>query len=62
MKNTENKLLLIKSIRLAVMVIKIVCQYDDKCSKPYKGDRGPDAIYKFIENLLKEQKKLTRNN
>ena len=36
---------------------KIVCQYDDKYSKPYKGYRGPDAVYKLIENLLKDQKK-----
>ena len=35
---------------------KIVCQYDDKYSKPFKGYRGPDAVYKLIENLLKEQK------
>ena len=37
---------------------KIVCQYDDKYSKPYKGYRGPDAVYKLIENLLKEQKEI----
>ena len=37
---------------------KIVCQYDDKYSKTYKGCRGPDAVYKLIENLLKEQKEI----
>ena len=31
---------------------KILCQYDDKYSKPYKGYRGENAIYKLIENLL----------
>ena len=39
---------------------KIICQYDDKYSNPTKGDRGPDAIYKFIENLLKEQKEIKK--
>ena len=33
----------------------IVCQYDDKYSKPYKGYRGENAVYKLIENLLEEQ-------
>ena len=37
---------------------KTVFQYDDKYSKPYKGYRGPDAVYKLIENLLKEQKEI----
>ena len=37
---------------------KIVCQYDDTYSKPYKGYRGPDAVYKLMENLLKEQKEI----
>ena len=41
---------------------KIVCQYDDKYSKPYKGYRGPDAVYKLIENLLKEQKEIKEIN
>ena len=41
---------------------KIVCQYDDKYSKPYKGYTGPDAVYKFIENVLKEQKEIKKNN
>ena len=39
---------------------KLVCQYDDKYSKPYKGYRGPDAIYKLIENLLEEQKEIKK--
>ena len=29
---------------------KIVCPYDDKYSKPTKIYRGPDAVYKLIEN------------
>ena len=37
---------------------KLVCQYDDKYSRLYKGYRGPDAVYKLIENLLKEQKEI----
>ena len=41
---------------------KIVCQYDDKYSKPYKGYRGEHAIYKLIENLLEEQKEIKKNN
>ena len=36
---------------------KIVCQYDDKYSKPYAGYRGENAVYKLIENLLEEQKR-----
>ena len=39
---------------------KIVCQYDDKHSKPYKGYRGPDAVYELIENLLKNKKKFKK--
>ena len=35
---------------------KIVCQYDDKYSKPTKIYRGPDAVYELIRNLLKEEK------
>ena len=37
---------------------KIVCHYDDKYSKPSKIYRGPDAVYKLIENLLKEEKEI----
>ena len=37
---------------------KIVCQYDDKYSKLYKGYRGENAVYKLIENLLEEQKEI----
>ena len=39
---------------------KIVCQYDDKYSKHYEGYRAPDAVYKFIENLLKEPKEIKK--
>ena len=35
---------------------KIVCQYDDKYSKPANIYRGPDAVYKLIKNLLEEEK------
>ena len=40
---------------------KIVCQYDDKYSKPYKGYRE-NSVYKLIENLLEEQKEIRKNN
>ena len=36
---------------------KIVCQYDDKYSKPYKGYRGPDAFYKLIEKFIRRTKR-----
>ena len=39
---------------------KIVCQYDDKYSNPYKGYRGENAVYKLIENLLQEQKEIKK--
>ena len=39
---------------------KIVCQYNDKYSKPTKIYRGPDAVYKLIENLLEEQKEIKK--
>ena len=39
---------------------KIVCQYDDKYSKPYKSYRGENAVYKLIENLLEEQKEIKK--
>ena len=41
---------------------KIVCQYDDKYSKPYKGYRGENTVYKLIENLLEEQKEFKKIN
>ena len=37
---------------------KIVCKYDDKYSKPTKIYRGPDAVYKMIENLLEKEKEI----
>ena len=39
---------------------KIVCQYDDKYSKPTKIYRGPDAVYKLIKNLLLEEKEIQK--
>ena len=41
-------------------VYKIVCQYDDKYVKPYKGYRRENAydVYKLIENSLAEQKEI----
>ena len=39
---------------------KIVCQYDDKYSKPTKIYRAPDVVYKLIENLLKEEKEIQK--
>ena len=39
---------------------KIVCHYDDKYGKPYKGYRGENAVYKLIENLLEEQKEIKK--
>ena len=41
---------------------KIVCQYDDKYSKPYKGYRRENAVYKLIENLLDKQKEIKEIN
>ena len=39
---------------------KMVYQYDGKYSKPTKIYRGPDAVYKLIENLLKEEKEIQK--
>ena len=39
---------------------KIVCQYDDKYSKPTKIYRGPYAVYKLIKNLLEEEKEIQK--
>ena len=39
---------------------KIVCQYDDKYSKPYKDYRGPNAVYKLLEILLEEQEEIKK--
>ena len=33
---------------------KVVCCYDDKYTKPIKIYRGPKAVYKFMEAMLKE--------
>ena len=33
---------------------KIVCCYDDKYNKPVQIYRGENAVYKFMENMLKE--------
>ena len=35
---------------------KIVCCYDDKCSKPTTTYRGEKAVYKFMEAILEEVK------
>ena len=35
---------------------KVVCCYDDQYSKPLQLYRGPDAVYKFIERMLEEEK------
>ena len=35
---------------------KVVCCYDDKYSKPIHIYRGPKAVYKFLETMLKEVK------
>ena len=34
----------------------MVCCYHDKYSKPLELYRGPDAVYIFIERMLKEKK------
>ena len=34
---------------------KVVCCYDDKYTKPAQVYRGPNAVYKFIEAILKEE-------
>ena len=33
---------------------KVVCCYDDKYSKPVKVYRGKNAVYRFLEEMLKE--------
>ena len=35
---------------------KEVCCYDHQYSKPLKLYRGPDAVYKFIDKMLEEEK------
>ena len=35
---------------------KVVCCYDDKYTKPTQVYRGPNAVYKFIEAILQEEK------
>ena len=35
---------------------KVVCCYDDEYTKPTKIYRGPNAVYKFIEAVLEEEK------
>ena len=37
-------------------VYKVVCCYDDQYSKPIELYRGPNAVYKFIEKMLEEEK------
>ena len=33
---------------------KVICCYDDKYSKPIQMHRGENAVYKFMEEMLKE--------
>ena len=33
---------------------KVVCCYDDKYSKPVKVYKGKNAVYRFLEEMLKE--------
>ena len=40
---------------------KILCQYDNQYNKPINKYRGTDAVYKLIENLLKEEKKYKKH-
>ena len=37
---------------------KIVCQYDDKYSKPTQIYRGPDVVYKLTKTLLEKEKEI----
>ena len=46
----------IKSIRIAVMLIKWACCYDDQYSKSLQMYRGENVVYKFIERMLEEEK------
>ena len=39
---------------------KVVCHYDDNYGKLATIYRWPDAVYKLIENVLKEEKDLHR--
>ena len=49
---------LIKSILIVVMVIMVmvVCCYDNKYSKPVQICRGENAVYKFMEKMLEDVK------
>ena len=38
--------------------LKVVCCYDDNCSKPVETYRGGDATYKFIERVIEIEKKI----
>ena len=44
-----------KNIMLAVMDVNLVC-IDDKFRKPFKTYLGEDAVYNFINSLIKESK------
>ena len=35
---------------------KVVCCYQNKYSKPVQINRGENAVYKFMENMLEEVK------
>src|SRR2546425_3849684 len=37
---------------------KVVCCENDEYSKPYKSYCGPDAVYKFFEDLFEEEKEI----
>ena len=61
-KNRRKKAIAYEEHKACGYGYKIVCQYDDKYSKPYKGYRGPDAVYQIIKKILDEQKKIKQIN
>ena len=62
MKHKKKKTVAYKEHKACGYGYKIVCQYDDKYSKPYKGYRGENAVNKLIENLLEERKEIKKKN
>ena len=59
-RNNNNKSYTIKTQKqdACSYEYKIVCCYDDKFSKPLKVFRGEDAITKFFEALLEDEKEI----
>ena len=39
---------------------KVVCHEDKKYSRPYKSYCGPDAVYKFFEDIFEEEQRINK--